>query len=154
VTAIGDSVMVDYELALERDLPNAIVDAAVSRQWSAGIAEVESLRARHELGQVVVIGLGTNGPVTSGEFDQMMAALAGTTRQVFVTVHVDQSWQSEVNGLLREEAASHPSVRLADWDHLVSSHPSWLYSDGTHLPIDGTGARALAALVAAAATGR
>ena len=37
---------------------------------------------------------------------------------------------------------------LADWQGLAAQHPEWFYSDGTHLPIDGPGAQALAALIA------
>ncbi|HUZ20177.1 MAG TPA: hypothetical protein VMU75_06385 [Acidimicrobiales bacterium] len=148
VTAIGDSVMVDYEADLQAAIPGIDVEAAVSRQWSAGIAEAEQLRAEHRLGATVVIGLGTNGPITAADFDAMMSALAGVSKVVFVTVHVDQPWQDSVNAVLRAGVASHPGTVLADWTALADGNPGWLYSDGTHLPIGGTGAQALATLVA------
>ena len=115
VTAIGDSVMVDYEADLQADIPGIDVEAAVSRQWSAGIAEAEQLRAEHRLGAVVVIGLGTNGPISAADFDAMMSALAGVSKVVFVTVRVDQPWQNSVNAVLRAGVASHPGTVLADW---------------------------------------
>jgi hypothetical protein len=147
VTAIGDSVMVDYEAALQHDLPGAQVEAAVSRQWSAGIAEARSLRQSGALGATVVIGLGTNGPISQADFEAMMGALAGASRVVFVTVFVDQPWQNEVNTTLRAGLPRHKNAVLADWAGLAARHRDWLYSDGTHLPIGGAGALALAALV-------
>ncbi len=143
--------MLDYAEPLSRDIPGIDIQAAVSRQWPAGEALVEQLKAQGRLGAVVIIGLGTNGPVTTADFDQMMADLQGASRVVFVTVHVDRPWQASVNSVLAAGAARYPRVVLADWYSLAQSHPGWLYADGTHLPIDGPGAQALAALVAAKA---
>jgi hypothetical protein len=67
---------------------------------------------------------------------------------VFVTVHVDRPWQTQVNGVLASGVARYPKTVLADWNSLATEHPEWFYSDGTHLPIDGVGAQALAALIA------
>jgi hypothetical protein len=154
-SAIGDSLMIDYEAPLEHDLAGVVVDADVSRQFSTGISVVAQLRAQHRLGTRVVIDLGTNGTVTTAEFRQMLAMLRGVRRVVFVTVHVDRPWQGEVNAVLRAGVAAHPKqARLADWAALAARHPGWFYGDGTHLPIGGPGAVALAALVTAAVTAR
>ncbi|MCU1489637.1 MAG: acetyltransferase [Acidimicrobiaceae bacterium] len=154
VTAIGDSVMLDYAAALQGDLPGALdVEAAVSRQWSAGIALVRSLRAEDRLGATVVVALGTNGPISAQSMADMASALQGASRVVLVTVHVDQPWQSQVNAQLAAGARTIPRAVIADWARLASLHPGWLYPDGTHLPIGGPGARALAGLVARAVTG-
>jgi hypothetical protein len=53
-----------------------------------------------------------------------------------------------VNQVLTSGAAQYPHAVLADWASLADQNPEWLYSDGTHLPIDGPGAQALAALIA------
>jgi hypothetical protein len=149
VTAIGDSVMIDAEPDLLHDIPGINVDATVSFQFYQGIALLQSLRAEHQLGAIIVIGLGTNGPFTNAEFDQMMVACAGASRVVFITVHVGQPWQDEVNAALEANVARYPKVAvIANWAALAVAHPGWFYSDGTHLPIGGTGAQALAALVA------
>jgi hypothetical protein len=67
---------------------------------------------------------------------------------VFVTVHVDKPWQDPVNDVLGLGVESYAGTVLADWANLSSSNPEWFGSDGTHLPIGGTGAQALAALIA------
>jgi hypothetical protein len=97
---------------------------------------------------VVVVALGTNGPIIDGDFDTMMSILKGASHVVFVTVHVDRPWQDQVNSVLERGVSRYPSSALADWHSLAVQHPEWLYPDGTHLPIGGTGAQALAWLIA------
>ncbi|HLN16795.1 MAG TPA: hypothetical protein VK277_08610 [Acidimicrobiales bacterium] len=149
VTAVGDSVMIDYQDPLEQDIPGITVEAAVGRQWSDGEAILQQAKAAGSLGAVVVVGLGTNGPITESDFNDMMSILSGASRVVFVTVHVDQPWQDQVNQVLTSGVARYPHTAvLVDWTSLADQYPSWVYSDETHLPIDGTGAQVLAATIA------
>ncbi|MDA8312226.1 MAG: hypothetical protein M0Z46_16790 [Actinomycetota bacterium] len=151
VTAVGDSVMIDYAKALEADIPGIEIDAAVSRQWATGVAILQRLASQSALGAVVIVGLGTNGPITSSDFDSMMTVLSGASRVVFVNDRVDRAWQDSNNAVLAQGVARFPRAVLVDWYALAVRHPGWLYATQTHLPIDGPGAAALAALVAAAA---
>lgn len=151
VTAVGDSVMVDYETPLQQDIPGINVQAAVSEQWSAGESELQQLKSEGLLGAVVIVGLSTNGPISSTDFADMMSILAGASRVVFVTVHVDRPWQDPNNAVLAAGVQQYHNTVLAGWDDLATQNPGWLYSDGTHLPIDGPGAQALAGLIAAKA---
>jgi hypothetical protein len=148
VYAVGDSVMLDAQEPLQTCLPNAQIDAAVSRQWSDGEAVLRGVMATASPPSVVIVGLGTNGPITGADFDAMMSILQRASRVVFVTVHVDRPWQDQVNSVLASGVARYPKAVLADWASLAAQHPEWFYSDGTHLPIDGVGAQALAALIA------
>jgi hypothetical protein len=151
VTAIGDSVMIDYEGALEQDIPGIHVTAQVSRWWTTGETILRQLKAEDALGAVVIVGLATNGPISTAQFDSMMAVLSGASRVVFVNTRVDRTWQGPNNSVLAEGVAGYPRDVLANWYSLAVQHPTWLYSTQTHLPVDGTGAQALAALVADAA---
>ena len=151
VTAVGDSVMVDYETPLQQDIPGINVQAAVSEQWSAGEAQLQQLKSEGQLGAVVIVGLSTNGPISSTDFADMMSILAGASRVVFVTVHVDRPWQDPNNAVLAAGVQQYHNTVLAGWYDLATQNPGWLYSDGTHLPIDGPGAQALAGLIAAKA---
>jgi hypothetical protein len=148
VTAIGDSVMLDDEGDLQHDVPSIEINASVSRQWTDGEAVHSQLKSVGFLGAVLVVALGTNGPITAADFDQMMAIVNGASRVVFVTVHVDQPWQDPVNDVLKSGVKRYPRTVLADWAALAATNPQWFGSDGTHLPIGGTGAQALAALIA------
>jgi len=147
-TAVGDSVMLDYQDPLQSAIPGIDVDAAVSRQWSDGEFILQTLKSEGQLGADVVVALGTNGPITDSDFDDMMAILGGASRVVFVNVHVDRPWQDPNNAVLTNGAARYPNVVIADWATLAAQNPQWFGSDGTHLAIDGPGADALAALIA------
>jgi hypothetical protein len=148
VTAVGDSVMLDYQDPLRASIPGVQVDAAVSRQWADGEAILQSMKARGQLGALVIVGLGTNGPITAADFDSMMAILNGASRVVFVNTHVDRPWQDPNNAVLASGAARYPHVVVADWATLAAKNPQWFGGDGVHLGIDGPGADALAGLVA------
>ncbi len=139
--------MLDYQAALQTDIPGIVVDAAVSRQWSDGEQILQGLKGSGQLGAEVIVGLGTNGPITDADFDTMMQILSGASRVVFVNTHVDRPWQDPNNAVLANGATRYPNVVVADWATLAAQNPDWFGSDGTHLPINGAGAMALAALV-------
>ena len=147
VTAVGDSVLIDMQPNLQADIPGITVDGAVSRQFETGIGVVQADRAAGTLGSVLVVELGTNGTVTSGDIDAMMAAAAGVKRVVFVNVDVPRSWEQSDNATLAAGVARYPGVAvLADWFSLSSPHPEWFTADQVHLQPDG--AAALASLIA------
>ena len=146
VTAIGDSIMIDIEPYLTADVPGIRVDGKVSRQFETGIGIVQADRAAGTLGSVLVVELGTNGTVTTADFDAMMQAAAGVKRIVFVNVDVNRSWAAGDNQVLAAGVARYPGVAvLADWYSESVGNPSWFTPDGVHL--QPAGAQALAALI-------
>jgi hypothetical protein len=147
VTAVGDSVMLDYQDPLQTDIPGVVVQASVSRQWGAGEDLLAQLKSEGQLGAEVIVGLSTNGPISATDFDDMMQVLQGASRIVFVNVHVDRPWEDPNNAVLAQGAARYPNVVIADWATLATANPQWFGSDGTHLAIDGPGAGALASLI-------
>jgi len=149
VTAIGDSVMIDAQPDLEADIPGIDVEAKVSRQWDDGIALAQELKSEDRLGAIVVIDLGTNGPVAPQQFTQMMNVLSGASRVVFVTVHLPAyySWSQSVNQTLEQGVPKYSQDRLADFNKLADENPQWFGPDGVHMPIGGTGAQAMAKLI-------
>jgi hypothetical protein len=147
VSAVGDSVMLDIQPYLEVDIPGARVDGLVNRQFESGISVVQADRADGTLGNVLVVELGTNGTVSSSDFDAMMQAASGAKRVVFVNLNVPRSWEEPDNAVLAAGVARYPGLAvLADWNALSSSHPEWFTPDQVHL--EPAGAQALANLVA------
>jgi hypothetical protein len=153
VTAVGDSVMIDYQAPLQADVPGIDVEASVSRQWYTGVSLLQQLKSAGQLGAEVVVALSTNGPITDADFDQMMSVLQGVSRVVFVNIHVDQPWQDPNNEVLAQGATRYPNVVIADWATLADQNPSWFGPDGTHLAIDGPGTTELASLIASKLSG-
>ena len=149
VTIIGDSVTIDAKHDLAADIRGAVIYAKLNEQWYQGVTYAQQARADGRLGTVVVIALGTNGPITSTTMAQMMRVLSPCSRVVLVTNFMPLWWQNPNNRLIRRAAVTHGNVVVADWQALAARHPGWFYPDGIHMPPGGKGAFAFARLVAA-----
>lgn len=138
VTAIGDSVMLAAVPELKRRLPGMVVDAKESRQMRSAPEIIQSLKQRGELGSVVVLGLGTNGPFNSSVLDSIEEELGPQRTLLLVTVHLPKTYQDQVNQTL--EAAAHPPrVSIVDWNAAITPHPELLWSDDIHARPSGAG---------------
>ncbi len=136
--AIGDSVMQGAAPQL-REL-GFTVDATESRAFVNGLDAVLTLRDRGQLGDVVVVHLGTNGPIRSGDMDRMADALAGVPQVVFVTNSLPDGYDytDANNQLIFGAAAANPNIEVLYWADLVDSCPGdCLYEDRIHLRPDG-----------------
>ncbi len=132
VTAVGDSVMLASAPELQAALPGIYIDALVSRQMSAGLQVVRDLADSGRLRRIVVVGLGTNGTVTSAQISQLLAAVGRHRWLVLVNTFVPRPWQDEVNGTLEAAARHHPNVVIANWLTAIEHHASLLWDDGVH----------------------
>ncbi|GMU39527.1 MAG: hypothetical protein AMXMBFR23_03930 [Chloroflexota bacterium] len=137
VTAIGDSVMVAAVPALAEALPGLYVDAEVGRQFWSAADLIHTLREAGDLGDVVVIHLGSNGPFTDDQFDALMEALDGVRGVVFVNVTVPRRWESDVNDALARRVQGLANVSLADWNAISRDAPDFFAADGVHLTTAG-----------------
>jgi peptidoglycan/LPS O-acetylase OafA/YrhL len=148
ISAVGDSVMLGAAGQLEKDIPNlTVIDAEVGMQAYTAVDVLNARRAAGELGQVVVVHIGTNGVYTKEEFDQTMQALEGVRRVVFVNVNVPRVWEEPNNEVISEGVGRYPNrAVLADWYSASVDHPEYFVEDGVHLTIKGQ--KVYAALIA------
>ena len=139
VTAIGDSVMLGAADALAGTIgrDRTTVDAAESRQFSAGVDTIQQYKDKGELGDEVVVQLGTNGTVNPDDFDRMMQILKSTKRVVIINAKVPRPWEDEVNQVLGDGVKRYRNSVLVDWHTAAGDHPEWFYDDGLHLRPDG-----------------
>lgn len=137
IFAVGDSVMLGAAPWLSEAMPNAEIDAAVSRQVSQGIAVLEARQAAGTLGDLVIVHLGTNGSFTSGQLDRIMEVLSGVQRVVFVNLRVPRDWESGDNAIIAEGVQRHPNAVLVDWHSVASARPEFFYDDSIHLNPEG-----------------
>jgi hypothetical protein len=137
VTAIGDSVMLAAKRLLQAQIPQIAVDAKVSRQFGEAGPQAMRLAAFGALGPVVVVHLGTNGPMSQGQLDRLIASLGPDRRIVLVTAHVPRPWEALTNQRIREAPGRWSNVSVADWNALSAPHPDWFVHDGTHLQRPG-----------------
>ncbi|MBN2622151.1 MAG: acyltransferase, partial [Acidimicrobiales bacterium] len=123
-TAIGDSVLVGAAPALAARLgPAFSADAAIGRQMADAAALVADLAARGQLGQVVLLHLGNNGPFTAEQIDEVFAAIGPDRTVLLVNVLVPRRWEGEVNDQLAAAAGRHPNAVYLDWRSLVTAEP-------------------------------
>jgi hypothetical protein len=134
VTAIGDSVMLGAKHALERLIgPRLQIDADVSRHFGDGLNVVRSLHDAGELGDEVIVHLGTNGTIPEDQFNQMMQLLSGVKRVIVVNLKVDRPWEGPDNDELAADVPKYPNAVLFDWNSVASQHPEFFVEDGVHL---------------------
>ena len=92
ITAVGDSVMIGAARELNRALDDPAIQADVGLQAADANAILKRRRAAGQLGDVVVVNVGTNGKFSPEQFDEMMRILADVPRVVFVNVKAPRPW--------------------------------------------------------------
>ena len=142
VTMIGDSIMNGNRKIILEQLPDALIDAKGSRDVCGGFEAARKLEMEGNLSDVVIVELGTNGPLLKHEpyasGTQNLLELLGTERQIFwVTVYCSYSqWMAMNNNYIWELAATHPNITVIDWYSLAVNHSEW-FPDGVHPNLAG-----------------
>jgi len=132
ITAVGDSVMLASAAGLQEEFPGIAIDAQVSRGMGAAPEILTAQRDAGTLRQVVVVGLGTNGPITPAELGAIMRAIGPTRALVLVNAFAERDWTPGVNAELADFSAHRPRVALADWSAAIAPHVDLLAGDGIH----------------------
>ncbi|EJR45102.1 hypothetical protein IIM_05064 [Bacillus cereus VD107] len=151
VTAIGDSVMVDITPYLKNAFPDIRIDAQIGRQLSKAIPVVEQLKNDGNLGNHVIIGLGTNGAFTTEQLVSLINLIGNERKIIFINTRVPRPWESIVNERLKVTTSKYPNVTLVDWHAASAGKRDYFAPDGVHLT--KVGAEAYAALVVKAVNG-
>ncbi|MCU5223148.1 MULTISPECIES: acyltransferase family protein [Bacillus] len=148
VTAIGDSVMIDITPYLKNTFPDIRIDAQIGRQLSKAIPVVEQLKNEGNLGNYVIIGLGTNGAFTTEQLVSLIKLIGNERKIIFINTRVPRPWESIVNERLKVTVTKYPNVTLVDWYAASAGKKDYFAPDGVHLT--NVGAEAYAVLVAKA----
>jgi peptidoglycan/LPS O-acetylase OafA/YrhL len=113
--ALGESVMLGA--APQLTAGGILTDAEVGRGPDKMGDIVQWLHANNRIGRVMVLQVGTNGPVSQAQYDRLMSFLpAGEVTVVFLTVKAPKSWINGNNQLIRALPQQYPNVRVVDWD--------------------------------------
>ena len=138
VTAIGDSVMADAADSIQKLMPNAYVDAQVGRQGSATPDVIKQLKTDGHLNKIVVLNLGTNGPMTQDTLDDILSTIGSGHQIYWVTAHVPtKPWQQTVNNEIKDLAKKHKNIHVVDWNKASQGHSDWFASDNVHMGPSG-----------------
>ncbi len=147
VSAVGDSVMIGAAGELQRALDNPTINAEVGLQAPGVVEILKKRRAAGQLGEVVVVHIGSNGTFKAEQFDEMMQVLADVPRVVFVNVKVPRPWEQPNNSMLADKVWQYPNTVLVDWHAASAGRPELFVADGIHLQYEGQ--RIYADLIAA-----
>jgi hypothetical protein len=126
-------VMLIAKDALAARAAGGIVDADIGRQTKAVIETAQGMKDRGELGDRVIIHMGTNGLITVKQFNQLMDILKDVPQVSVVNVKVARPWEEINNRMLSENVGRFPNAKLVDWKGTASAHPEAFYKDGVHL---------------------
>ncbi len=132
ITAIGDSVMLASAPELQATFPGITVDASVSRGMYSADDIMLALKAAGQLQPVVVIGLGTNGPIAADELGGILNILGPDRQLVLVTAYAERDWTDDVNATLAELATGNRRVELANWHDIIAGQLDLLAGDRVH----------------------
>lgn len=145
VTAIGDSVLVDAAPYLEQMLPGIVIDAQVGQQLTQVQAQVAQLKSQGDIGNRLIIELGTNGYYSTTQLEALLRSLGPMREVVLVNTRETRPWEQAVNQTIASVAHSYPHATMVNWYGTSAAYPQYFYPDGVHL--DPAGARFYASLV-------
>jgi hypothetical protein len=138
VTGVGDSIMVGAAERLAEAVQDRLgatveINARVGRPFGEGIQVVHDLVAAGQVGDAVVVHLGTNGPIDEAMVHEMLDEFRSVRLVVVVNVRVPLDYEASVNDVLATVASTYPNVRLLDWYGATDGHPELFWADGVHL---------------------
>ncbi len=137
VTVIGDSIMVDAAPYIEQMLPGVVVDAQIGQQLTQVQAQVPQLKARGDIGNRVIIELGTNGYFSTTQLERLLRSLGPMKRIVLVNTRETRPWEQAVNQTIDTVARSYPGATLVNWYGISAGTPQYFEPDGVHLNPQG-----------------
>lgn len=145
VTVIGDSVALRSSASFSSLLPDAQVDAAVSRSFDDAFEIFQNEISSGTLSQTTVLAVGVNSLDNYQEdLQQFIDALPDGYRLIIVTPYNanNEAQVKEVRDYELTLANTYNYVTVADWYKAATKHPEiWSGTDGVHYSdSDTTGA--------------
>lgn len=132
VAIYGDSVSLWSADVLKAQIAGSTVDAAINRAPGTIMGAVLDAKAAGTLRPVVIMHMGTAGPVKESTLRSILDQLADRSRVVLVDSTAQFAYVEPSNALMRAVADDYDNVVFADWAGYVAGHDDWL-EDGLHL---------------------
>jgi peptidoglycan/LPS O-acetylase OafA/YrhL len=139
MTAIGDSVMLAAAPALQAEFPGIAIDAQVSRSMYAAPGLVQAQLDAGVLRPVVVLALGTNGPIERSTLEQVRAIIGPDRELIVVNAQAPRGWIPGVNAELSSFALVYRNVELANWHDAIQPYLGEMARDQIHFGPFGAG---------------
>ena len=144
VLIIGDSVALRSQDAFTSKMPNALIDASVSRSFDAAYETFKTNIDSNTLPETVVLAVGVNSPDNyQSDIQQFLDALPDGHRLVLVTPYDSQedTKMSAVRDYELQLAKDNDYITVADWYQTAKDNPDiWGGTDGVHYSQSTNGA--------------
>lgn len=138
MSAFGDSIMLDVTPDFQQIFPTIVVDGDIGRQLYKSAGLLADMATNGQLKENVIISLGTNGPFTEAQFDEVMSAI-GDRKVYWVNLHLPtRRWEAEVNTMLTQMDQKYDNLTLIDWNSYSQGHEEWFYEDRVHPNPEGS----------------
>lgn len=137
VLFIGDSVGVRAIPYFEQTFPHGHIDSKVNRQFDTGIELFKQYEAKNLAGKIAIFELGTNGPVTPQQIDNLMSAVGDKRIVVLITTRSPRNWVASTNQSIMDASNRYHNVRVVDWYGYSAGKGNLFSGDGTHLNEEG-----------------
>ena len=134
ISFIGDSVTQCSRGSLSVYFPNAIINAEGNRQLKTALPIFYDMKEKGELGDVVVVALGTNSDneIRADVLEEIYENLDGRM-MIILTVAIPYVVQEQQrNTVIRNFAETHDNCHLADWYSTMKVHKEYFVGDDTH----------------------
>lgn len=129
---IGDSVL--YEVVGPLARRGFEANGMICRTMAQGLAIMKKRRAQGTLPHMVVLQLGANGRVTTGDVKEALR-IAGPKRVLVMLTPTDDDPPRGIDARIIRASGLVYSKRMIvlDWAAAVAARPSWVARDGVHL---------------------
>jgi hypothetical protein len=124
---------------LQAAFPGIAIDAETSRPMLNAPTIVQSVVDAGALRPILIVGLGTNGPVDESDLFAVLKIIGPKTLMIVVNAQAPRDWIPEVNSAIADFAARERNVELANWQATIAPRIDELNEDQIHPggPISG-----------------
>ncbi|TQN52444.1 acyltransferase family protein [Acidithiobacillus thiooxidans] len=138
VLVVTDSILLGWSGFVIHQVPNAILDGKVGRQFSRApsVLQAELTQPQNADIRYIVLELGSNGDVFTQDLDRVMRE-AGNRKVMLIIPNVPRVWENEVKAQYLRAKAQYPNVYLLHWNRISHDQYNYFDPDQVHLTWDG-----------------
>ena len=135
ITLLGDSVILGNRELLQESINKLYVNAEGSRPLESGSDLMKQMKSEGNLGQIVIIALGTNAQVEPYEsLKKIVETLPKGKRLILITCYDNRYDQPHrVSVAMKKIAKKYDFITLMEWEKEGIAHPEYYQgTDGVH----------------------